>query len=117
MSQQDRTRELATYASHLNFDNLPVKFMEKAKAVKSIQKWRSFFGKIIPYFLDRPFSLHDFMAVPRYAKCFRTTPSLFLAERILGLIPNVTAKCKENRPGPHSLHFGGELKYCIPIDT
>jgi len=33
MSQQDRTRELATYASHLNFDNLPVKFMEKAKAV------------------------------------------------------------------------------------
>jgi 2-methylcitrate dehydratase PrpD len=33
MSQQNRTRKLATYASHLNFDNLPVKFMEKAKAV------------------------------------------------------------------------------------
>lgn len=33
MSEQDRTRELATYASHLNFDNLPVEVVEKAKTV------------------------------------------------------------------------------------
>lgn len=33
MSRQDRTRELATYASHLNFNNLPAEVMEKAKTV------------------------------------------------------------------------------------